>query len=132
LKDDIAYLTQVCGQMKERVHKVDEILENSRFFFEKPSYDMDIVSKKYKSENSAYFVQIADKLRSCQNPSDIEQAIKGYITDNALKMGEIMPIMRIAVCGTMQGPDLVQTIYILGVDESADRIERAINVFDKE
>jgi glutamyl/glutaminyl-tRNA synthetase len=47
-------------------------------------------------------------------------------------MGEIMPIIRIGVSGTMQGPDLIQTIAILGSKVSGQRLMSAINVFSKE
>jgi glutamyl-tRNA synthetase len=60
---DHDYLERVCGQMKERVHKVDEIIENARFFFEAPtSFDMETIGKKYKEENSKALLSIAQQL----------------------------------------------------------------------
>ncbi len=130
---DIVLLSRICGQMKERVHKADEILPSARFFFENPSkYDNDTIVKKYKSENGQQILKIGAALRNL-NSSDVvsvEQTIKGFIADHSLKMGEIMPIIRIAVSGTMQGPDLMQTISILGTAESASRIDRAIPMFN--
>ena len=61
----------------------------------------------------------------------IEQVIKGYIADQSLKMGQIMPIMRIGICGTMQGPDLIQTVALIGVEEAGNRLIKSVEVFDK-
>ncbi|HMR89248.1 MAG TPA: glutamate--tRNA ligase family protein, partial [Saprospiraceae bacterium] len=130
----IEYLADVCGQMKERVHKADEIIANARFFFEAPHvYDDETIKKKYKMENGSHIKAIGQKLIDLgeSDALKIEQVIKGYIADQSLKMGEIMPIMRIGICGTMQGPDLIQTVALIGSSEAGDRLMKSIEVFDK-
>lgn len=130
----IEYLADVCGQMKERVHKADEIIANARFFFEAPHvYDDETIKKKYRKENGSHIKTIGQKLFDLDENDalKIEQVIKGYIADQSLKMGEIMPIMRIGICGTMQGPDLIQTVSIIGASEAGTRLIKSVDIFDK-
>ncbi|MBK9255275.1 MAG: glutamate--tRNA ligase [Saprospiraceae bacterium] len=129
----VDYLSGVCALMKERIHKLDEILKAGHFFFEAPeNYDKETILKKYKKENKPHFICIAEAIADLTDfdASSIENIVKSYIAENALKMGEILPVMRIAISGTMQGPDLMQTIALLGQKESAGRILRAMDVFD--
>ena len=77
-------------------------------------------------------LSIADLLANLESDesSFIENKIKGYINDHGLKMGEIMPMIRIGVSGTMQGPDLMQTISIVGSKVAGQRLSAAIPVFE--
>jgi glutamyl-tRNA synthetase len=125
----IEYLADVSGLMKERVHKTHEIITNARYFFEAPHvYDDESFLKKYRPEHKEHLLQIADQL---SNTDNAELAIKGYINENGLKMGEYMPLIRISVCGTMQGPDLMQTIDLISTNEAGKRITKAVNHFEK-
>lgn len=125
------YLSEVCRLMKERVHRTHEIVTNGRFFFVAPSsYDDKTISKKYKSVNEEHLLQIADRLAKAE-PSEIENAVKGYVQENGLKLGEFMPLLRIAVSGSMQGPDLMESMILIGGKEAADRLIAAIQHFEK-
>ena len=127
----IEYLADVCGLMKERVHKTNEIISGGRFFFEPPrAFDDETIKKKYKIENSHHFLKIAVNLMS-GDTNEIEQMVKGYVQENGLKPGEIMPVLRIAISGTMQGPDLIQSMMLIGNKESSDRITQAVAHFNK-
>ena len=43
-----------------------------------------------------------------------ESLVKGYAAEQGLKIGDLFPIFRLALTGTMQGPDLFDTFAILG------------------
>lgn len=130
----ISYLAEVSHLMKERVHRLNEIPEKGSFFFSPPvHYDEQTIAKKYKKENRKYFESIAGLLVSQEyfDAQTSESVVKNYIQEEQLKMGDILPILRIAICGTMQGPDLFRTIALLGKEESADRILNALVYFDR-
>lgn len=127
----VEYLAEVCELMKERVHKTKDIIPNARFFFEPPHvFDDMSIQKKYKLENKVHLMAIAN-LIEVANSENLEANIKGYISDNSLKMGEILPLLRIGICGTMQGPDLMQSILCIGRNECASRMINALEHFDK-
>jgi glutamyl-tRNA synthetase len=122
---DIEKLTRICSMMKERVEFIHELIDKSRFFFSEPeTYDDATFSKRYKPENRTHFIQIVNLINSANDWSrdEVENTIKNYIQENGAKMGEIFPILRIALTGTMQGPDLFDTIILLGKQEATKRL----------
>lgn len=127
----VEYLAEVCRLMKERVHKITEILAHGRFFFEAPStYDDDTIRKKYKPEHQEHLLAIAQNLSSASTDG-VEQAIKGYIQEQGLKLGDFMPLIRIAISGSMQGPDLLESIRLIGGAASAQRLTIAVAHYEK-
>ncbi len=127
----VEYLAEVCRLMKERVHKTTEIIANGRFFFEAPhAYDDETIKKKYKPENKEHLIAIAQNLKDAST-KDVESAIKVYIQEQGLKLGDFMPLIRIAISGSMQGPDLIESIKLIGGAESALRMLKAVEYFEK-
>ena len=43
-----------------------------------------------------------------------------------VKMGKVMPALRVAITGGLPGPDLMTTMGILGRDESLIRIQNTL------
>jgi len=116
--------------MKERVHKISDILKDAYFLFEDiKAYDTATFDKKYKAENKAHFQAIAELIgRSTTDDKEhLDFLVKDYINSNGLKMGDILPILRIALTGTMQGPDLFETMSFLGRESVFSRISTLIN-----
>ena len=129
----ISYLAEVCHLMKERVHRISEIPVKADFFFGPPSgYDEQTIVKKYRKENRIHFENIALILAALVDfdAQSADEKVKNYIQELGLKTGEILPVLRIAVSGTMQGPDLFRTIALLGNEESANRIRNGVVYFD--
>jgi glutamyl-tRNA synthetase len=55
-------------------------------------------------------------------PDNIKQVISDICVDMGVKMGKIMPDLRLALTGGLPGPDLMNTMSILGRDTSVNRI----------
>ena len=49
--------------------------------------------------------------------------------DMGLKMGQVMPLIRMALTGTMSGPPVFDIADVLGKEETIKRIEKAILSF---
>ena len=119
--DDLEFLESFAGMMKERVEKIAEFIPNATYFFERPTdYHEKTVRKKFKPENIPAFRAIAEIIQN--NASGLQDKVKGYIVDNGLGFGQILPILRVAITGSMQGPDLFEMMELLGSDESSTRI----------
>ena len=52
--------------------------------------------------------------------------VKGYIQDNELGFGAILPVLRTFITGSMQGPDLMEMMALFGCAESAQRIRTGL------
>jgi len=120
-RDDRDFLRAFVGMMKERVEKTSEFIPNATYFFERPSsYDEKTVRKKFKEENIPHFQAIAEIIAN--HAAGLQDLIKGYITDNGLGFGQILPVLRVAITGSMQGPDLFEMMELLGSKESSERL----------
>lgn len=131
------YLTQFAGLMKERVTFMTDFMEKGYYFFtEISTYDDDNIKKRWKSENRSKFedlknIFVSSDFKDDQAAVTIEQAVKEWINNNQLKMGEVLPLLRIALAGTMQGPAVFDMAVLLGKEEVNKRLSVAYDYFDK-
>ncbi len=123
------YISRVIELMKERVVFIDDFYESAKFFFQEPTeFDEKIFKKKYKAENAVHFNQILTDLKELDSwdTDAITATVKGYIGDNALSFGAILPILRVIMTGSMQGPDLFPALALLGKDIVTRRWETSM------
>jgi len=123
---DETYLLDFIELMKERVELVPEFIQKGSFFFEPPAaYDDKTIRKKYKVENQMHFDAIFSALKSTGefDGKHVQNLIKSYISEHELSFGAILPIIRIVITGTMQGPDIFETISLLGKSECLNRYQ---------
>ena len=130
---DDYYLISVCKLMKPRAELLPDILEAGKFFFtDQFEYEEKIVRKKWKDPNIEHIFSIKTLLEDEKGftKEDLEQLIKSYIEDNSLSFGNIFPLLRVAVTGTTKGPDLFETMEILGKNKVLSRFDEAFNRFE--
>jgi glutamyl-tRNA synthetase len=128
-----AFLAEFAGLMKERVTFITEFLDKGYYFFEDiREYDMPNVTKRWKPENREKFDDLKNFIGALEfgDPLSMEHATKEWINENGLKMGEMLPILRIAFAGTMQGPAIFDMAVLLGKTEILHRMTRAYAIFD--
>lgn len=129
------YLKKFVELMKERVTLVPDFFENGAFFFSDPTtFDEKNAKKKYQVENRIHFDSIIGDLTLMNHKEFKAEAVHDkvvdYIKDKELSMGRIMPILRIALCGTMKGPDLFASMELLGRDESLQRLSAGVAIIE--
>lgn len=127
------YLAKVCNLMKGRATLLPDLVNQAIFFFtEVQSFDKENIVKRWRAESHGQFEALAEVLKALDsfNEAAIEAAIKGFITGNGLKMGEIMPLLRIAMAGTMQGPGVPEMMVVLGRETTLGRLRTATDYFD--
>ena len=56
----------------------------------------------------------------------IEAAFKEFCAEQGIKMGQIGPPVRVALCGGTTSPSIYEVLEVLGRDEARRRVERAI------
>ena len=126
------YLLDVIKLLQSRVNSYDDFYKEGEFFFEAPkTYDKKQVVKRYKPELEYQFTSIIDLIKNHQESAlEMSEAVKQFLADNELKMGVYLPLLRIMICGSMRGPDLFETIQLLGYKEVKERIDNALKVFE--
>lgn len=128
-----SFLIKMVELMKPRVELLPEFLTASGFFFEAPSeYEEKQIRKKWKSPNKEAMQKILDLMADLPGfeKESLEKTVKGYIQDETLGFGNILPLLRIAVTGTMQGPDVFDSMVLIGQKEVLQRIRAAFTAFD--
>jgi len=127
ISDDI--LLKIVSCMKERVNFTKEIFSLGTFFFAPPqNYDIQVVKKVWKENSPELLTLIKNQLLTANvfDVAELTDKVKGYITANALNMGQIMNGLRLALVGTNTGPDLLKIMEILGKSETINRIDKAL------
>ena len=122
---------QVVGVMKERVSFPQDFWQEAKYFFEAPTeYDPAVVSKKWNPQVSAALAAYADGLPADSEPSANAEVLKSLFNDTmaaqGLKSGQVLQALRVAVTGAGAGPDLFETLAILGTGEVARRLRAAV------
>jgi len=118
--------------MKERVEMIPDFFTAGGFFFEMPTeIDEKMARKKYKLENRPHFDAIVEAMKEMGQwtSSALESTVKSYIADHELSFGQIMPILRLGACGTMKGPDLFETMELLGKETVITRMNASLDRF---
>jgi glutamyl-tRNA synthetase len=123
------YLEQVVLLMREKVQFAREIIDEGDYFFVNPeSYDPEVVQKKWKPETSGHLDAIASEfngLGANAVAADYENSFKLYCEKAAVKTGELLQPLRLAVSGKGVGAPIWEMIALIGRDTIVARIQKA-------
>ena len=126
---DLGYIELVVAQIKERATFVNDFWELSSYFFIAPeSYDEKAYGKAYKDDTPEFMKTLMTVIKSINDftVENTQTTIKGWITDSGIGFGKVMMPLRVALVGSLQGPDLFDIMYLIGKNETLKRIEKAI------
>ncbi len=127
INPDHESLEAVFNLLKPRLHVLKDVFAQGQYFFKDDiSYDDAEIDKKWQPELANALHSIADVLQSAE-PFSAENTFtlaKEWITTSGIKMGAIMPVLRAALTGTTQGPDVYAIAAILGKDKAVARLRK--------
>lgn len=128
------FLTRFCELMKDRVSTLPEFFSEGPYFFHGVEfYDEKNILKRWKPESRGDMDALIDVLENADpfEAATLEQGVKNFVNERGLKMGQVFPLLRIALAGTMKGPDVFRMIALLGKTETVSRLRKALDVFDE-
>lgn len=120
---------QIVGVMKERVSFPQDFWEEAKYFFDAPmEYDATVVAKKWNPQVADALASYADALVGATTASaeGLKNLFNQTVEAQGLKPGQVLQALRVAVTGAAAGPDLFETLVILGTDEVAGRLRTAV------
>ncbi len=123
----------IAGLLKERIHRLPEFFTNGRYFVEPVTeYDEKTIRKKWKPDNRPVFEALADSLENQDDwaAAPIKEAVVAFMNANGLGFGAVLPIIRVAISGSVQGPDAFEMLQAIGREESVQRLRMGYNAFD--
>ncbi len=131
---DDAFLASFCGLMKERVTFYSDFPAEGYYFFEPVhSYDDKMIRKKWKPEYKPYFEKLAADLQQ-MTPFDVtnlEKTVDTFKQQTGLGNGQVFPVLRLVLAGTMKGPALYEMMALMGKEKVTEHLAAGIDYFDK-
>ena len=94
-------------------------------------YDEKAVAKALTDEGKTHLRGLRPLLDTCfsscsPTSDDLHHVIQNYVEGNGLKFKQVGPPLRVALAGTLGGPDLPAIMHILGHAETLARIDKAV------
>jgi glutamyl-tRNA synthetase len=131
------YLLEVLGLVHERIEKLEDFVEYSRFFFVGEfEYDAEAMARLVaKRHTAAQTAQALDRLLEENfdllldwRPATLEKTARAFCDANGWKTSELFMPVRVAVTGKAATPPLFETMAVLGKEVCRRRLRRAIAV----
>lgn len=137
-KHHIAYTLpharQVCRLIQERAVFPQDFWEQGKYFFQAPeAYDVSILKGKWSKkvhEVLQAWVAVLQGIKVFQ-AHEIKAALARLLEARYMKHKQIMPVVRVALTGTGVGPDLLQSMEVMGQSEVIKRLMRGLAQFEK-
>ena len=125
----VDYVASVIALVKDRINFVEELWEQAWFLFEAPrEYDEKMVNKRWKENTSDILRKFVAAMDSVEpfTSENIHEEVNQFLGVNELSMGQVMPLVRLALVGSGTGPGVNDMMEVLGRQESLARINKAI------
>ncbi|PIF03323.1 MAG: glutamate--tRNA ligase [Draconibacterium sp.] len=129
ITSDIATVTSVVDEIKERCEFPKDLWSESSFFFVPPTtYDEKTVKKRWKEHTGSQLLEIVGVFEQVTNwnAEDVKSAFSEFMNEKGWGFGAIMNPLRLALVGGNVGPDLFKITEILGKEETIKRIQKAV------
>lgn len=132
---DHAFLLGFCAMMKERVTFYGDFWKEGYYFFEPvKDFDEKTIAKKWDDSSMALFTGLMGELNQMVdhewNAGTIQHCVEQFVEKKGLKFGDVLPILRIGLAGTMKGPAIFEMMALLGKTTSLGRLDQAFLRFD--
>lgn len=127
------YLAKICHLMKGRATFLPDLVEQSSYLFgDVQVFDNENIAKRWKPENRPVFEALAEHVKAQPMfvAAPLEEAVKAFMAERGLKPGEVMPVLRLALAGTMQGPGVYEMMELLGKERTVERLAKSFDYFD--
>jgi len=127
LKDiDVNYIAMVVGLIKERATFISDFWDLSAFFFVSPkTYDEKAYKKAMKEDTRELMSELSMLINTIEDfeIENLTTTIKTWITNKEIGFGKVMMPLRLALVGALQGPEVFDIMYMIGKNQTVERIE---------
>ncbi|MGD9115924.1 MAG: glutamate--tRNA ligase [Dehalococcoidia bacterium] len=130
--EDEEYVRKVLPLVQERVKKLNQVVELTRFFFvDELEYDPEtLIGKKMDEEATVKALKAAQaKLQPLHSfdEESLEAVLRPLAPELELKTGQLFGVLRVATTGQTAAPPLFETMAVLGRERSMGRIAAALS-----
>lgn len=126
-------LKKIVSIIKERMVKLGDFEELTKYFFEEPDYEPELLifKKSTKETTIAGLQSTIHRLQSAdgdiwQDKEKLNELLKKIVVENKLTNGDVFWPVRVALSGQEFSPSPVELLWALGKEKSIRRIKKAI------
>mgnify|MGYP001808114756 CR=1 FL=1 len=128
------YLPHIVNTMKARSSTLVEMSEKSKFIFKRP------ISYEEKAQDKFFDNNILDIFNNTMNAlldlkvwsnESIQEVVKLVSEDMGLKLIFVAQPIRIAMTGNVISPGIGETLFLIGKEESIERLKNIISYLNK-
>jgi len=127
------YLERIVALIKERCTLLPDFWEQGHFFFKTPeTIDSAAIKDKWNDTKKAFFESWVNSFGSLSSWTHdaLEVAFNEQMAAHNLKKGDVLLPLRIMLVGGKFGPGVFDIAALIGKEETAKRIGRAIRVVE--
>lgn len=126
-------LRKVVTLVRDRCHLLNDLWEQSWFFFKDPQqFDIDSVKSKWNAPKADFFSDLKEELAALElwESAFIEAAFKNMAALKGIKPGELQLPFRIMLVGGKFGPPVFDIAEIIGKQKTLQRISTALPLME--
>jgi glutamyl-tRNA synthetase len=123
-------LATVITTLQERARTMLELADGALFYYRSEVvYDEEAAAKHLTVAHLPNLAAFAERLAEWEemNFAGVETLFKEFCAAQGIKMGQIGPSVRVALCGVTTSPAIYDVIAVLGREETLSRLDRAIS-----
>ena len=82
-----------------------------------------------KADTADLLIELGEQIRlaSFDSVENIRQTIRAWIAAKEIGFGKVMMPLRLSLVGALKGPDVFDIMYMIGKDESLNRVNALLN-----
>ncbi len=122
-------LVAVVKTLQERARTMVEMADGALFYYDTGfTYDEAAAAKFFTAAAAPLLAAFRERSSGLTqfNHDAIELCFKEFCTEQGIKMGQIGPVVRVALCGVTSSPSVYEVLEVLGREESLRRFDRAL------
>ena len=130
--EDDAYAVNVLALIKERCKTLNDVVEQSHFFFKAiQQYDETSMRKHIKANSAEIVTALINRFDEVEEwQADVlHEIVKATVAEFEVGFAKVAQPVRIAVTGSTNSPSIDQTLALLGKRESMVRLRAAADEF---
>ncbi|RLA77278.1 MAG: glutamate--tRNA ligase [Epsilonproteobacteria bacterium] len=121
---------------KERGKTLVELATQIKLIVSAPEeYDVKAAKKAFKGEAAENLRSFANMLKEWKGelhfPAEYHAVLEKFVERQGIGFGKIAQPLRVSLLGSMKGSGMDEIMAIIGVDETVDRIEKAVSFIEK-
>ncbi|AJE03140.1 glutamate--tRNA ligase [Geobacter pickeringii] len=122
-------LPLVVKTLQERSRTMVEMADGAIFYYKGDfAYEEQAAAKHFVPDAAPLLAALAGKLEALADFSQtgIEALFKEFIAYKGIKLGQVGPAVRVALCGGTASPGIYEVVEALGREETVARLRRAV------